>query len=256
MNETPVIFLKVENDIATVSMEEREHKNTFTERFMTGMLETFDRIEKEENVKVVVLCGYDNYFCCGGTKDELLQLHEGMGKEGEDRIQFTDGKFHDILLRCSVPVVAAMQGHALGAGLALGCTADFTVMAEQCIYSTNFMKYGFTPGMGATCIVPEKLGNVLGNEMLFRATNYYGRDLKERGAPVPIVPRERVLPVAYALAADLAQKPCIALQKLKENQNLDLMRRFQDAVERELEMHRVTFTQPEVRQRIEALFGN
>lgn len=256
MNGEQVIFLTVENHVATVSMEEREHKNTFTERFMTGMLDTFERLEKDPSVKVVVLKGYDNYFCCGGTKDELLQLHEGMGKEGDDRVQFTDGQFHDILLRCSVPVVAAMQGHALGAGLALGCSADFTVMAEQCIYSTNFMKYGFTPGMGATCIVPEKLGRVLGNEMLFRATNYYGRDLKERGAPVMIVPREQVISVSYSLAADLAQKPRLSLQKLKENQNLDLRRRFQAAVERELEMHRVTFTQPEVRQRIEALFGN
>jgi len=256
MNGEQVIFLTMADHVATVSMEEREYKNTFTERFMKGMLEAFARIEEDPGVKVVVLRGYDSYFCCGGTKDELLWLHEGMGKEGPDRIQFTDGKFHDLLLRCSVPVVAAMQGHALGAGFAMGCTADFMVLAEQCIYSTNFMKYGFTPGMGATCIVPEKLGTVLGNEMLFRAGNYYGRELKERGAPVLVVPRERVLEVAYELAADLAQKPRLSLQKLKENQNLGLRQRFEAAVERELEMHRVTFTQPEVRQRIEALFGN
>ncbi len=256
MSGEQVIFARIENHIAFIAMEEREHKNTFTERFMRGMLETFARVGEDPGVKVVVLHGYDNYFCCGGTKEELLWLHEGMGKEGEDRIQFTDGNFHDLLLRCGVPVVAAMQGHALGAGFAMGCTADFMVLAEQCIYSTNFMKYGFTPGMGATCIVPEKLGTVLGNEMLFRAGNYYGKELKERGAPLIIVPREQVMETACALAADLAQKPRLSLQKLKENQTFELRRRFEAAVERELEMHRATFTQPEVRQRIEALFGN
>ena len=83
-------------------------------------------------------------------------------------------------------MISAMQGHALGGGLAFGCFADIIVMGVECIYSANFMKYGFTPGMGATYIIPRKFGEVLGTEMLLTAKNYYGSELKERGASAKI----------------------------------------------------------------------
>jgi polyketide biosynthesis enoyl-CoA hydratase PksI len=234
--------------IAIVEMADRQSKNTFSESLIHGLIHTFEKIKADSRIRAVVIHGYDNYFCCGGTKEELLKIYRG-------ELQFDALKFYDLLLQCEVPVISAMQGHAIGGGLVFGSYADLIVMGEECIYTTNFMKYGFTPGMGATCIIPRKFGDILGHEMLFTASNYYGSDLRKRGIPIRVVRKAAVYAEAMALARDLAQKPVIALKELKRSLTHDIKQQVQIAVSRELDMHKVTFAQPEVKTRIEALFG-
>ena len=243
-----VIKLTRQNHIATVIMDDRESKNTFTTAFMQGMLDAFAAIKKDEYIKVVVLHGFDNYFCCGGTKEELVKIYEGKGI-------FTDLHVHDLLLNCDVPVISAMQGHALGGGLALASFADILVMGKQCLYSTNFMKYGFTPGFGSTYIIPHRFGDTLGREMLFSAKSYYGAELKERGAGAKIVEKQDVITTAMAMAEELADKPRLSLLTLKRCFSDPIKRLLPEYIKGELAMHQLTFIQPEVRDRIERLFG-
>ena len=234
--------------IATVRMEDRAGSNTFTPALVAGLSDVFDVISARDDIKAVVLHGYDSVFCAGGTKDELIGIVDG-------RIQFDEIPLYRLLLDCEVPVIAAMQGHALGGGFVFGLYADMIVLAEESLYSTNFMKYGFTPGMGATCIVPAKLGHLLASEMLLSARSYHGGELRERGVPAPVVKRAAVIPTAMRLAADLADKPLIALKLLKKRLNEAIEQELPAAVAREVEMHRITFAQPDVRSRIESLFG-
>ena len=244
-----VVHLQRQDGIATVIMEDRESKNTFSKELTSGLLRTFKEIHQDKEVKAVVLRGFENYFCCGGTREELLKIYAGEAV-------FTDGHIHDLLLRCEVPVISAMQGHALGGGLALGCYADILVMGMQCLYSTNFMKYGFTPGFGSTFIVPKRFGDTLGREMLFTAKSYHGAELKERGAGAIIVDRNEVVSTAMKIARELVEKPRLALVTLKEHFSGAIEKELAECIRKELKMHELTFSRPEVRERIEALFGN
>ncbi|ANU44645.1 hypothetical protein ADH76_03225 [Enterocloster clostridioformis] len=247
-----VVRLKKEGHVAYVILEEKEFKNTLTIRFIQGLKWAFEEIEKDSEIKVVVVHGYDNYFCCGGTKEGLHGLYDGVMKGGG--VQFTDMDFHDIMFRCRVPVIAAMQGHALGGGLALGCFADIVIMGEQCVYNASFMKYGFTPGMGATYIIPKRFGALLGNEMLFTARNYFGTELKERGINAIIIKKEEVIGFASDMARDIADKPLISLIELKKALTSHMAEDIKIAVDRELEMHRISFKQAEVIERIEGRY--
>jgi len=242
-----VVKLSVTNGIAVLSLEEKEFRNTFTDRFNRGIVEGFVNIRKDPAIKVVVMHGYDNYFCCGGTQSELIKLHEGIVKGDKS---FESLTFYDLPQRCEIPVISAMQGHAIGGGLAFGCYSDIIVMGEQCIYSANFMKYGFTPGMGATFIIPRRLGETLGHEMLMTARNYYGLELKQRGAHVKIVNKHDVIATAMELANDLAGKPLLSLKTLKKHLRKKMCRDFQEIINDELDMHKITFVQPEILQRI------
>ncbi|WP_242589558.1 polyketide synthase [Corallococcus macrosporus] len=242
-----VVKLTVEGSIAVVRMEERAQKNTFSRALVEGLQGAFAQVARRPDLKVVVLTGYDTYFCCGGNKEELLAMNEG-------RMRFTDMAFYDLLLRCELPVVSAMQGHGIGGGLVFGCTADVIVMALEAVYCTNFMRYGFTPGFGATCVIPRKFGDVLASEMLFTAANYTGAQLKERGAPMHFVSRKDVLAVAMAKAEELADKPLVSLKLLKQRLTARLRAELADAVDAELRMQETTFTLPEVRERIEGQF--
>ncbi|MBL8150696.1 MAG: enoyl-CoA hydratase, partial [Blastocatellia bacterium] len=137
----------------------------------------------------------------------------------------------------------------------MGLFADIVVLSRESIYTTNFMKYGFTPGMGATCILPEKLGLSLAQEMLLTAANFRGAELQQRGIPFAVLPRKDVVPHAMMLAQELADKPRIALVTLKEHLAFDIKSKLDSFIEREVAMHRQTIHEPEVKQRIVQKFG-
>ncbi|NEO94894.1 MAG: zinc-binding dehydrogenase, partial [Moorea sp. SIO3G5] len=124
---------------------------------------------------------------------------------------------------------------------------------QESIYTTNFMKYGFTPGLGCTLIVPEKLG-VLGWEMMYTAQNYRGKELAQRGVSFPVVPRKDVLKVAKKIAYEMSEKPRLSLITLKEHLITKITEKLPKFIDKELAMHEITFHQPEVASRIEKIF--
>lgn len=234
--------------IVQVRMQDRVGKNTFTNELIRGLTDAFEEIKVRTDCKVVILTGYDNYFSSGGTQEGLRDLFEG-------KFKFTDKDLYSLALNCPIPVIAAMQGHGIGGGFVLGMFADFVILARESVYTANFMKYGFTPGMGSTFILPKKLGIALAEEMMLTAQTYRGEDLQRRGAPFPVLPREKVLDHALELARSLADKPRLSLVALKDHLVAPLREQLPRFIEQEIAMHDLTFCQPEVKDRIEAFFA-
>lgn len=250
MESTCIRTTEISEDIVLITMCDEINKNTFTNEMMEQLISAFERIDNS-NYKVVVLTGYNNYFSSGGSKEGLLDIQKGC-------LNFNNGgekNIYSLLLRCKIPAIAAMQGHGIGGGFALGLSADIVVLSRESIYTSNFMKYGFTPGMGATLILPEKLGAGLANEMLFRANSFSGEELKRRGVPFAVLPRSEVLEYSISIAQELAQKPRGSLMLLKKHMVKNLMDRLPQYIDDEIEMHNKTFHTEEVRARIEMLFG-
>jgi polyketide biosynthesis enoyl-CoA hydratase PksI len=231
-----------------IEMADREGRNTFTRALVAGLGVALQRIAADTAIRVVVIHGYESIFCAGGTQEELLTL-------AEHKVTFDAHDFYRALLDCPVPVIAAMQGHALGGGLVFGLYADLVVMAQESIYSANFMKYGFTPGMGSTLVLPMKLGASVANEMLFSARSYHGGTLRERGVGIPVVPRTETVATALRLAEDLADKPDASLRLLKRAMSRRLLEELPAAIAREKAMHETSFAQPDIVARIHERFG-
>jgi len=257
MSEQVVRLHEVEEGIVQVTMQDRVNKNTFSDALIRGLGDAFDAIRTERRYKAVILTGYDNYFASGGTQESLLFLSEGKGT-------FTDiaktsgiaGSLYSLALNCPIPVISAMQGHAIGGGFVMGLFADFVVLSRESIYTANFMKYGFTPGMGATLVLPQKLGLALAEEMLLTAKTYYGEELQKRGIPFPVLPRSEVGGHVLELALTLAEKPRLSLITLKDHLVAEMRDKLPTIIEQELVMHKKTFSQSEVKERIKSRFGN
>jgi polyketide biosynthesis enoyl-CoA hydratase PksI len=238
--------------VAQVTMEDTAHKNTFTMDLLTGLGRAFTRVQSDERYKVLVLTGYGNYFCSGGTREALLDIQAGnstfLTSDGQPNV-------YSMPLDCPIPVISAMQGHAVGGGLSMGLFADFVILARESIYTANFMKYGFTPGFGSTCVFPTKLGLPLAEDFLLTGRTFRGADLAERGVPFEVRPRRDVLPAALDLAQNLAEKPRTSLITLKNHLVRDLRERLPGVIEQELAMHEVTFHQPEVKELLITRYG-
>lgn len=248
-DDMPVVdFQEIEPGIVCITMSDRENKNTFTDELTDGLISAFKRIECSESYKVAILTGYDSNFASGGTKDKLLAIQEG-------KIKFTDIPIYSLALECKIPVIAAMQGHGIGAGWSMGMFCDFIIFSQESTYTSNYMKYGFTPGAGATLVFPEKLGNALAQEILFTGKMYLGRELQERGIPYPVLKRKEVMPYAMQLARTLSLVPRGALVSLKEHLAAPIKKKLPDMYQKELLMHEKTFVNnKEIKQRIQFMY--
>jgi acyl transferase domain-containing protein/surfactin synthase thioesterase subunit/enoyl-CoA hydratase/carnithine racemase len=234
--------------IAIVRMLDRTGKNQLSFSLLHNLEAVFVDIQNNPAIKVVVLTGYDDVFCLGGSKEVLLAI-------SKSEVKYTDMSFlFRGLLDCPVPVIGAIQGHAFGAGLAFGLYADIVVMSENSLYTANFMKYGFTPGVGSTLILQEKLSSPLATEMMWTAKEYSGLELKLRGANVSFKPSGEVFVEAMMLASALSKKSSQALRVFKKNMSEMLLERLAGTIERELQMHSDIFANPESTESIKKYF--
>lgn len=245
-----VINASVDADgILLVKMQDYDHKNMFSEDLTQGIVELFGHITKSPIYKVVILTGFENYFASGGTKEDLLAIQEGKTK-------FTDTKFYHLAAACKIPVISAMQGHAIGAGWSFGMFADFILFSDESKYLSPYMDFGFTPGAGATFILPETIGYDLSRETLLTARDISGSELKERGLQLPVLPRQQVLSRAMTLAQQIAKHPRAQLLALKDQLTQGVHQRIDEVYELELLMHEKTFVgKAEMLERIQQHFA-
>ncbi|TQV86003.1 SDR family NAD(P)-dependent oxidoreductase [Aliikangiella coralliicola] len=220
--------------ILVVKMEDRKAKNMFSDALVEGMNEVFAHIDQSPDYKVIVLTGYDSYFSSGGTKESLLDIQQGKSK-------FTDTQTFQLAMKCRLPVIAAMQGHGIGAGFALGLFADFVLLSEESHYVSPYMNYGFTPGAAATFISPLRMGYDLARESLLTAREYEGKALQTKGLQLSVLPRQKVLSTAIDLARQIARYSQSQLMALKHQWTYHLHQPLQDTCALELAMHDETF---------------
>lgn len=248
MSDAAVVLNDMGNGIVQMTMQDRQSKNSFSAELISGLIHSYQTIAKNDSWKVVILTGYDSYFASGGTQQALLDIHGG-------KTSFAEINLYSLAIDCDIPVISAMQGHGIGGGFVMGMYADIVILSRESIYTTNFMRYGFTPGMGATYILPKKLGVSLAQEMMISANNFRGADLEKRGVPYAVLPRSQVLTHAYELAASIAEKPRKSLIELKRHLVQSMRDEIPAMIEKELNLHQITFHDAEVKERINILFG-
>lgn len=248
MKEGHVIELsEIQPEIALITMQDVTNKNVFTEQFIYELVKAFQVIEENDTYKVVILTGFGNYFMCGATQEMLISMHDRKVKFAKNE---TEIDIYSLAMKCKIPVIAAMQGHAIGGGFTFAMYCDIVLMARESVYAANFMRYGFTPGFGSTYIIPKKLGVALAEEMMLTADNYRGAELEKRGVPFQVYQRDEVLPRAIEIAEELTEKTRTSLMLLKRNLVSTMEQEVVAAVEKELKMHEMTITSKEAEQMI------
>ena len=229
-----VVHASVDADgVVLVRLEDRDARNMFSDALIAGLQEVFDRIGASSAYKAVVLTGYDTYFSSGGTRDGLKAIQEG-------RVRFTDLDVFQLPMRCPLPVIAAMQGHGIGAGWTLGLFCDSVLFSEESRYVSPYMNFGFTPGAGATGILPARLGFDLARDSLFTGREITGAELARRNPLLTVLPRDRVLDEALALARSVARQSRADLVAWKAARVSPQFEAWQALFAREVAMHETT----------------
>ncbi len=228
--------------IARLAMDDARGKNAFSRPFVAELRRALAALS-DDRVRACVLTGLPDVFSAGGDLDVLIDL-------AERRLAPYDLDLCRDLLDVPIPVVAAMEGHAVGGGLVFGLCCDAVVLARESRYGCNFMDLGFTPGMGATTILRDAVGDYLAAEMMFGARTLRGSRLEGRARVNDVVPKVDVLEHATAIAASFVDKPRAALAMLKRTLSLPKRRAFEEARTLESFMHEACFGRAETIERI------
>jgi polyketide biosynthesis enoyl-CoA hydratase PksI len=245
-----IINLEVdERGIALFQMADREGKNIFSDTFIHDFLETLEEVE-EHKPRVMVLAGLEDVFCGGAEKQTLLDLCDG-------KIVVKDLILSEKLLECSCPVIAAMEGHAMGGGLVLALCCDIVVASRESRYGAVFMNMGFTPGMGCTTLLQELVGPFIANEMMYTGKRFKGSELEKKSTNINyILPKADVMKKARDIALQISEKNVRSLQLLKYTMSAEKRKLLIQARLQEDMMHEISFKLPETKQKIKDLYAD
>ncbi len=196
-----VTITQVEGGIFQLAMDDAEGNNRLGDELKQEIINGLDALGREPSLKVVLLTGRKDVFCAGGSLDLIKGLVTGETQASDCY------ELQEKMLALKAPIVGALEGHAVGGGLVVALCCDVLVAAEERRYSTNFAEMGFTPGAGATTLLPLAVGHHFASEMLMTARHYKGKELKHRGIFNDVVPASDVVPVALDLCRRMATKP-------------------------------------------------
>ncbi|MDD5067031.1 MAG: polyketide synthase, partial [bacterium] len=206
-------------------------------------------LEEKEKPKVLILSGMKDVFSAGAEKQNLLDLCEG-------KVFVKDLVISEKLINAPFPVIAAMEGHAVGGGLVMAVCCDIVIAARESRYGAVFMSLGFTPGMGCTTLLAELVGPYIASEMMFTAKLFKGSELAEKGTNINyILPREEVMKKAEDIALQISEKNVKSINLLKYSLSAKKKKLLVEARLQEDMMHRLSFAFPETKKTIEEMYG-
>jgi enoyl-CoA hydratase/carnithine racemase len=213
--------------VATLTLNRPERLNALTFEVYAELRDVFQRIDREPEVRAVVLTGAGRGFCSGGDVEEIIGAL--LGRSRDELLQFTRMTCDLVLAirRCRLPVVAALNGTVAGAGAVIAAACDFRIAAPSAKIAFLFTKVGLSGAdMGAAWLLPRLVGLSRATELLMTGEFVDAETAQRIGLYHRVVPQERLEVEALELAARLARGPAAALAVTKEalnrEANLDL----------------------------------
>lgn len=188
-----LVFQNPPNNFATVGL-------------LRLIADALEKLDADPQIRAVVLASEGKSFCAGAD----LISPNGFGAQGSDPLR----EFYDQALRIFAahkPIIAAVQGAAIGAGLGLAVAADFRVASTEARFSANFVKLGFHPGFGLTHTLPRIIGQQHAAEMFLTAERYKAEDVFAWGLVDRIATIDNLRARALAFANEIAVNAPLSL---------------------------------------------
>ena len=253
MIETKTFRYAVQGGIATLTLDRPDVLNALTFEVYTELRDTFVALEDEPGVDVVVITGEGRGFCSGGSVHEIIgPLFEMTPVQ---RMAFTrmTGALIGAIRKLRKPVVCAQNGVAAGAGAVIALACDFRVLSERAKTSFLFVKVGLAGAdMGAAWLLPQMVGLSRATEILMLGEPITAEQAHTLGLAHRVVPPERVLEEAQALARKLQAGPLFALGMTKEMLNREPGMALEAALDAEAQAQQICMASPDFRAAFEA----
>lgn len=203
------IIYQVENGIATVTLNRPKFMNAMDPQLMSELRCAFDEIANGRDIRVVILTGSGPAFCAGAdlrTMDiEKLDLRQSR--------EFLRGntRFLMSIMNLEKPVIAAVNGAAIGGGCNIALACDFVIASEKAVFSQIFTKVGLAPDMGGAYFLTRLVGMNKAREMCFTGKMVDAQEALKIGLIYKVVPPDQLMAEVKKMAEEFRKGPPIAL---------------------------------------------
>jgi enoyl-CoA hydratase/carnithine racemase len=235
------ISFELAEGIAIVRLDRPEHLNAFSGRMGEELADAWRRCDRDDAVRVVVLTGSGSAFCSGA---DLAAGEDTFAKQDES--DFSASAVAVPAWEVRKPVIAALNGHAIGLGLTLALQCDLRIVAEEGKYGIVQVRRGVMPDAYAHWTLPRLVGLERAADLLLTGRKVSGSEAAAMGLASRCVPADRVLETALEIARDIARNTAplsVAITKrlLWESPNLTR----EEVEQRETAMHHVLMGRPD-----------
>jgi enoyl-CoA hydratase/carnithine racemase len=224
------IGVATDGHVTTVEIQ-RPPNNFFDRDLIEEIAGAFEAADADPQVRALVLAAQGKAFCAGAdfsNRSDTGTTGEGGGAGKhlyKEAIR---------LFRTRKPIVAAVQGPAIGGGLGLACMADFRVTCPEGRFSANFTRLGFHPGFGLTATLPRLVGGQMAALLFYTGRRINGEEAVRVGLADMLVPLAEVRKAAQELAKEIAQSAPLGVLATRETVRRGLADAVEAATEREL----------------------
>ena len=252
----PAILYELHDHIATLTLNRPENRNSMTPDLLAALADAVERLRTDSEVRCVIVTGRGKSFCAGADFKQAP-----VNDDEEDTFQAPHERAYALyapflsLLEVEVPVIAAMQGHAIGGGLGLALVCDLRVANQEARYGANFVRLGLHPGMSTTYLLPRLMGVPRAVEFLLTGRIVNGLEAAEAGLVHYAVAADEVLARAQSLAAEIASAAPLAVRWTKRSIYQGLAWNPQDAAHHEALVQSRSFETEDFREGVGALLG-
>jgi enoyl-CoA hydratase/carnithine racemase len=208
MKETfgETVTARVDGHVALLEFSRPPH-NFASVELMRDLADALEHVDADRGLRSSVMASAGKSFCAGAD----LASPTGVGGEGMAGV--SPLYYQAVrLFSARKPIVAAVQGAAIGAGLGLALVADFRVVAPEARFAANFVKLGFHPGFGVTHTLPRVVGEQRASLMCLTGRRIKGEEALAWGLADAMAPLEALRDAALALARELAEAAPLAVE--------------------------------------------
>jgi len=214
--------------ILRIQLNRPAKKNAMTSSMYLTLAELFNSAAKDDQIGVVLWHGAGDSFCAGNDIEDFLNNPPGPGESPQARLM-------DALLNFDKPIVAAVQGVAIGGGTTMLTHCDFVYAGESAQFQMPFINLGLVPEFGSSCSVPARIGYIRAAELILLGERFGATRAAELGFVTRVIPDEMLLTTATETARELARKPASALQACKRLMKWSTRQQVEDAIRAENE---------------------
>ncbi len=206
------ILFEKKDGIATITLNSPDKLNAISTKMRESLMLASDEVSQDDNIKVVILTGAGRGFCAGADLSELI----GAAPVEPSVYVRLQGPPRPAFFKVEKPVIAAINGACVGAGLSLALTCDIRIASDKAKFGSAFIKLSATPDNGMTYWLPKIIGHANALEFLLTGKIVMGAEAKQIGLVNQVVPAEELMKVSREMATQIAQYPVLALALTKK----------------------------------------
>lgn len=203
--------------IGIITLNRPENRNSMTDDILSGLEARVRQIKDDPDLRCVIITGKGTSFCAGADFKSGAQRNPGDRPLQPNEKSFAMYQPFLSVLEIEVPVIGALNGHAIGGGMGLALVCDMRVANQDAKYGSNFTKLGLHPGMATTYLLPRFIGIPKTAELLFTGRIITGTEAAEIGLANYALPVDDVFPKAMELAKEVASCAPIANRWTKKS---------------------------------------